>query len=252
MDTKARFTPVPATGTLIILLAALLTAGCGISKAKYLTLSQSRDELATKNQQLQTSLDATNKDKAELESSKAALEGRVKEMEAAVQQQQKSVEDVKATYDALIGRLKGELSSGKVEIQQMRDGISVNMAQDILFPSGSAELDKGGRELLLKVADELKSSSVEVLVTGHTDNQRIGRRLASRYPTNWELGAARSSRIVRLFEEAGITKDRMSAVSYSDSRPRESNDTEEGRARNRRIEIRLRPTPSEQTASGSD
>ena len=247
MDSK-RFAHFPARGTLMILLAAVLTAGCGISKAKYLDLTHNRDDLAAKNQMLQSSLDTANKDKADLESSKAVLEARLREKEAAVAEQQKSADDAKATYERLIGHLKGELGNGKIEIQQMRDGVNVNLAQDILFRSGSSELDDTGSELLLKVADDLKASPFDVLVNGHTDNQRIGRTLASRYPTNWELGAARAARIVRLFEEAGIPKERMAAVSFSDSRPRESNETEEGRAKNRRIEIRLRPTVSEQTA----
>lgn len=247
MDTKTRFTSVLAKGALI-LLAALLTAGCGISKAKYFDLTQSHDQLTAKNQQLQASLDATTAEKAQLEARKAALETRVGEMEASVTQQQQSTAEVKATYETLLSRMESELKSGKIEIEQMRDGISVNLAQDILFSSGSAELDQGGSELLLKVAEELKPSPFEVLVNGHTDSQRIGPTLMKRYPTNWELGAARSARIVRLFEEAGIAKERMSAVSHADGRPRESNETEEGRARNRRIEIRLRPMVNEQTA----
>jgi len=126
----------------------------------------------------------------------------------------------------------------------------VNLAQDILFRSGSADLDTKGREILLKVADDLKTSPFQVFVAGHTDNQKIGASLAARYPTNWELGGARAARIVRLYEEAGVPKERLAAVSMADSQPRESNDTPEGRAKNRRIEITLRPTsPSEPTAT---
>jgi chemotaxis protein MotB len=148
----------------------------------------------------------------------------------------------------MMGRLQGELKSGQVEVQQLRDGISVNLAQDILFKSGSADLDKTGRDLLLKVADEFKASKYQVVVTGHTDDQKIGPGLASRYPTNWELGGARAARIVRLFEESGLEKGRLAAVSFADSRPREANTTPAGRAKNRRIEIRLRPTEPVATA----
>jgi chemotaxis protein MotB len=232
MDTMIRLARVPVACTLIVLVAA----GCGVSKAQYLDLTKNRDSIAAKNQELQ----------AENE----MLKGRISAMEAAVQDKQKSSDELKSTYDTLINNLKGELNSGKVEIQQLRDGISVNLAQDILFPSGSAKLDDSGRALLLKVSDDLKTSAFEVVVNGHTDNYKIGTALAARYPTNWELGAARSSQIVRLFEEAGIDKSRLSAVSYSDSRPRDTNNTAEGRARNRRIEIRLRPAaPSEPTAA---
>jgi len=255
MYTMARMTGVAARGTMLVLLAAAATMGCGVSKSKYMDVTKSRDELAAQNKQLQGTLDSTNKDKAQIESDKAALEGRVKEMEAATQeanaklaQEQKAAADLKATYEGMVGHLQTEVSSGKMQIEQMRDGISVSLAQDILFRSGSADLDKTGRTLLLKLAEDLKASPFQVIVTGHTDNQKIGAALASRYPSNWELGGARAARIVRLFEEAGITKDRLGAVSFADSRPRESNDTPEGRAKNRRIEIRLRPVSSEQTA----
>jgi chemotaxis protein MotB len=90
-----------------------------------------------------------------------------------------------------------------------------------------------------------------VLVTGHTDNQKIGPSLAKRYPTNWELGGARAATIVRLFEESGIPKERLAAVSFADGRPKQPNDTPEGRAKNRRIEIRLRPTTPDQVTSTS-
>ena len=159
---------------------------------------------------------------------------------------------MKATYESLVGNLKGELDSGKLQVQQLRDGISVNLAQDILFKSGSADLDKTGRELLLKVSDQLKASPFQIVVTGHTDNQKIGPALAARYPTNWELGGARASRIVRLFEQAGIGAERLAAVSFADSRPRMPNDTPAGREKNRRIEIRLRPVSTEQSAGAGE
>jgi chemotaxis protein MotB len=238
---------------------SLSAVSCGVSKTKYGDLQKTYDESITKNKQLQTDLETANKDKAQLQTEKAALEETAKANEATAQQlgmkleeQQKSVEDMKATYESLVGNLKGELDSGKLQVQQLRDGISVNLAQDILFKSGSADLDKTGRELLLKVSDQLKASPFQIVVTGHTDNQKIGPALASRYPTNWELGGARSSRIVRLFQEAGIGPERLAAVSFADSRPRESNDTPVGREKNRRIEIRLRPVSSEQSAGAGE
>jgi chemotaxis protein MotB len=256
MDSMARFARVPVTGTILILAAAALTMGCGVSKSKYLDVTKSRDELAAQNKELQGNLETAAKEKEQLNADKGALEGQVKQMQSTndelttqLNQAQASSADLKKTFDDMIGHLQGELSNGKVEIQQVRDGIRVNLAQDILFRSGSADLDPKGREILLKVADDLKVSPFQVLVGGHTDNQKIGPALASRYPTNWELGGARAARIVRLYEEAGVPKDRLAAISLADSHPREPNETPEGRARNRRIEITLRPVPSEPTAN---
>jgi chemotaxis protein MotB len=241
------------------LVALTLSAmSCGVSKSKYADLNKNYDAAMTKNKELQTNVETLSKTNEQLQSEKAAIEAQAKENEATAQQlglklqeQQKAVEDMKTTYESLVGNLKGELDSGKLQVQQLRDGISVNLAQDILFKSGSAQLDKTGRELLLKVSDQLKASPFQIVVTGHTDNQKIGPALAARYPTNWELGGARAARIVRLFEEGGIASPRLAAVSFADSRPREPNDTPAGREKNRRIEIRLRPVPADQTA-GSD
>ena len=249
---------VGARAALVAALVAmsLSAVSCGVSKTKYADLNKQYDDAMAKNKQLSADLETANKDKTQVQSDKDALDAKVKEMEATAQQlgtkleeQQKSAEEMKSTYESLVGNLKGELNSGQVEVQQLRDGISVNLAQDILFKSGSANLDKTGKELLLKVSDQLKASPFQIVVTGHTDNQKIGAALAARYPTNWELGGARAAVIVRLFEGAGIDKARLAAVSFADSRPRESNDTPAGREKNRRIEIRRRPVATETSAS---
>lgn len=253
MNTKR----IGARAAVVAALVALTVSavGCGVSKSKYADLNKNYDQAMAKNKQLTTDLETANKDKEQLTSDKSAIESKMKDMEATaeqmgskLQEQQKSAKEMKSTYESLVGNLKGELSSGKVEVQQLRDGISVNLAQDILFKSGSANLDKAGKDLLLKVSDQLKASPFQVVVTGHTDNQKIGAALAARYPTNWELGGARAATIVRLFEDAGIDKMRLAAVSFADGHPRQSNDTADGRAKNRRIEIRLRPVTADQTA----
>jgi len=245
METRSRFSWIAA----VVLVSAVLASGCGVSKSKYLDLTKERDALAAKNTELQTNLDQANKDKAQLQADKAAVDEQLKTAQSAVQSQSQSTDQAKATYEQMISHLQDEVKSGEVEIKQLKDVISVNLAQDILFPPGSAELDKQGTELLLKVADDLKASPFKVLVTGHTDNAQISKTLAKRYPTNWELGGARAARIVRLLEEAGVAKDRLAAISFADSRPREPNDTPEGRAKNRRIEIKLTPGATESAAA---
>ena len=232
-----------------LLAAAVMAAGCGVSKSKYLAATTSAEELTAKNQALQTSLDTANQDKAKLQEQVTSMQASVDQLNAEIEKQKAQTTELQSTYEGLVGQLKGELSSGQVEIQQMRDGINVSLAQDILFPSGSAKLDKSGQELLTKVAEEFKNSPYQIQVIGHTDNQKIGASLASRYPTNWELGAARSSVIVRLFQDAGLDTKRLVVVSAGEARPRASNDTPEGKKLNRRIEIRLRAPEGEATAS---
>ena len=238
-----------ATAGAILLAAAALAAGCGVSKSKYLEATQSAEQLTAKNQALQQSLEGANAKSDELEKNLAASQAMVGQLQNDLEATKAQTATLQSTYEGLVGQLKGEVESGNVTIKQVRDGIQVNLAQDILFKSGSANLDKAGKELLGKVAEELKSSPSEIYVIGHTDNQKIGPQLAQKYPTNWELGAARAAQITRLFKDAGIEDSRMLAVSAADSRPRADNATAEGRDQNRRIEIRLRPREATEAAS---
>ncbi|MBW2725392.1 MAG: OmpA family protein [Deltaproteobacteria bacterium] len=123
----------------------------------------------------------------------------------------------------------------------MRDGLQVNVADDVLFLSGSAQIDARGRAMLQKVAEQLLAIPNPIRVEGHTDDIPISGALASRYPTNWELAGARAASVVRLMAEDGVESSRMRAVSSGEYSPRALNDSDEGRAQNRRIEIRLLP-----------
>lgn len=153
-----------------------------------------------------------------------------------------------ATYDALVTELNQELVAGQVQIEQLRDGIRVQLSQEVLFDSGSAEVDADGREVLERVSNELADVPYRIEVEGYTDSTPIGGKLAEQFPSNWELAAARSSQVVRLLEEAGIDADRLVALSYGDTRALVSNADPQGRAQNRRIEIRLIPIGEEAAA----
>jgi len=232
-----------------VAIAATLAAGCGVSKAKYLEATQGAEQLTAKNAELQKSLEGANAKSDSLSKSLAETQSTLDQTKADLEHSKAATTNMQSTYEGLVNQLKGEVSSGNVQVQQLRDGIRVNLAQDILFKSGSANLDKTGKEILQKVAEELKTSNYEIAVIGHTDNQKIGGALAQKYPTNWELGAARASQITRLFLDSGIAESRMLAVSAAEGRPRADNATDEGRAQNRRIEIRLRPVEAAEAAA---
>ncbi len=158
---------------------------------------------------------------------------------------------LKGTYEGLVSDLEEQVRSGQIQIEQLRDGLRLNMTQDILFASGSAQVGAQGRGILRTVANNLKGQTHTVEVQGHSDNVPISQALAQRHPTNWELAAARASHVVRVLEEAGVEPSRLRATSFGEHHPVASNDSPEGRARNRRIEIRLEPVhaPSEVEAS---
>jgi chemotaxis protein MotB len=230
-------------------LAVALATGCGVSKKDYKAAQDNIAALTSEKQELQSNLDAANAKNAQLGKEVAGMQSSVAELNADLERQKQENAEAHSAYEGMVSQLKEEVNSGQIEVQQMRDGIRVNMAQDILFKSGSASLDANGKAVLGKVADQVKGSSYQVVVIGHTDNQKLGAALAQRYGTNWELGAARAGTIVRVFQDAGIEPSRLLAVSAGEYRPRADNSTPEGRDQNRRIEIRLRPIEIDESVS---
>ena len=243
---------------LVVAVAALTLGGCGVSKTKYAEVQSTVQKLTEENQKLQTDLTAANTKGADLEKQvvsmkedQASLKAMTDSLSADVERQKAEKANAQSTYDKMVGQLQSEITGGKVQIEQVRDGVRVNLAQDILFKSGSANLDATGKTLLVKVCDELKDPKYEVLVIGHTDDQKISGSLQSKYPTNWELGAARSAQIVRLLTDNGVSPNHISVVSAGQSRPRADNSTAEGRMQNRRIEIRIRPLELQEPAAAA-
>lgn len=195
--------------------------------------AQLTDELETlreKSQQLSGDVEKLSK-------SEKLLSEHLREREEALGE----LSRLKSTYEGLVSDLESQVRAGQIQIEQLRDGLRLNLTQDILFASGSAEVGKEGRAILKTVARNLQKQPSRVEVQGHTDNVRITSALAKRYPTNWELAAARASHVVRVLEEAGVDPSRLRATSFGEHHPVAGNETPVGRARNRRIEIRLEP-----------
>lgn len=114
--------------------------------------------------------------------------------------------------------------------------LQVELRDSILFESGSAELSGQARDIFAEMARLLAEYDNPIQVEGHTDNQPI-RNL--RYPSNWELSAARASAIVKLLSGAGVSAQRLSAVGYGEHQPSADNDTPQGRAQNRRVALMI-------------
>jgi chemotaxis protein MotB len=165
----------------------------------------------------------------------------------AVADEKAKVEQEKLSLEELRDSLKQEIEAKEVKITELEGRLTVNLMDKVLFDSGKAEVKKVGRDVLSKIAGNLlnKYPDRAVLVEGHTDNVPIGSELRARFPTNWELSTARATAAVRYLQDhGGVSPERLSAIGYSEYRPIASNDTEEGRAKNRRIEIILLPPES--------
>jgi chemotaxis protein MotB len=138
-------------------------------------------------------------------------------------------EDMRTALDPLV-------REGQVRVTETPRGIAVDINASLLFAPGQAELAEEAQRTLGSVAEVLSRSPNLVEVEGHTDNSPIA---SSQYPSNWELSAARASRVVRLLAAAGVAPARMVAVGYGEFRGVEDNTTPEGRARNRRVTVTI-------------
>ena len=208
------------------------------------SLSAERVRLIDEMEDLRATRDGLESNVQKLERTEDILSATLRDREAKLASTQREVQDLRGTYEGLVEDLEQELASGHIQIEQLREGIRLNLTQDVLFPSGSAQLNDSGVAVLRKVASRVESVPHRVEVQGHTDDVPVSGRLASRFPSNWELAGARAGGVVRVLAGAGIPETRLTAVSYGEFMPVASNETDQGRARNRRIEIRLIPTPA--------
>jgi chemotaxis protein MotB len=186
--------------------------------------------------------------RAELEARVAVLSKSVAELNLDLDERtaqrdaaNEEVRKIQSTYQGLVDDLETELSRGSIEIEQLRSGLRLAVSDEILFASGSAELGADGNEVLATIAEHLAGIDYAIEVVGHSDDRQIRGSLVKRFPSNWELAGARAAAVVRLFLAQGIEGSRLQASSRAEYEPLAPNDDVEGRARNRRIEIRLRP-----------
>lgn len=195
---------------------------------KELKIKEVEDELRSKNLQI-----------SEL---KTEIAGLSQEKSKAIEEKEKAIAELKKTYTNLVDELKGEIQKGEIAVTQLRDKLSLSMVDKILFDSGSADVKKEGKKVLDRVVEILKKvSDKQIRIEGHTDNVPIGARIAKKFPTNWELSNTRATNVVRYLQEKGIKPSLLSSAGYAEYRPVGPNDTEEGKAKNRRIEIVLLP-----------
>ena len=131
-----------------------------------------------------------------------------------------------------------------IRVQRAPSWVEVQIKTDILFPSGSAEIQPAAIEVLERLAAILAERPYPIRIEGHTDNRPIK---TAQFPSNWELSAARAARIVRLFEQRGITSNRMVVAGMGENRPLDDNDTATGRNRNRRVALVILGAPPEAT-----
>lgn len=123
----------------------------------------------------------------------------------------------------------------KVEVSANK--ITINFSEPVLFGPGSADLKETCIPHLKRLAQVLRELPNSVQIEGHTDNIPVGKK--AKFASNWELSSARAFSVLRFLISQGVSPQKLSAVGYGEYKPVKPNDTVEGRAANRRIEVNI-------------
>jgi chemotaxis protein MotB len=170
---------------------------------------------------------------------KGTLERALEELRAREKQSQARL----AVFTEMLNKFRSMIDSGKLRVRVVRGRMVVELAENILFDSGRADLKKEGQEALTQVAGVLATiENRDFQVAGHTDNIPIK---SARFPSNWELSTARAVVVTKWLTEKGLDATRVSAAGYADTQPVAANTEADGRQQNRRIEIVLMPNLDE-------
>ena len=247
--------------SLFVLCSLLILFSACVSKSKYLQLEAEHTEAKHKLQYTETRLGYTEESREKCIDSLADCQGRfnekklqlsqdleelqvsLKESQSTIEKQSQVIRDLHATRIKIESSLREQIEAKEVKLEEIEGKLKVTLVDKILFDTGKVEISKRGKEVLLELADTLRENKDQnVVVEGHTDDVPIGLGLIEKYPTNWELSAARAVGVVRFLQEKGwLEPSRLSAAGYSYYNPVASNDSPEGRRQNRRIEIILVP-----------
>ena len=202
-----------------------LTDENGAMKAKLISLGQNLSSLKTQTGAMIQDISQKEKQIAELLKAQEAARKRAK------------------MFKDLVGKFQQMIDSGKLQVEIRKGKMIVKMSDKILFAPGRDRLKKDGAMAMEQVTQILAGiGGRSFQVAGHTDNVPIKSR---RFKSNWELSASRAVNVVKFMVEKGMDPNRVSAAGYGQFDPVGDNNTPEGRAINRRIEITLMPSIEE-------
>jgi len=149
--------------------------------------------------------------------------------------EERRILQLRAAQEAQVGMVQRLSKLAALDVQAQR--IDIQLPDALLFSSGRANLQDSAKELLAKIAPELKNFNGDIVVEGHTDDLPLGPH--SPFHTNWELSVARAFSVITFLTENGVSPTQISARGYGPYRPRVPNISPENREMNRRIEIVL-------------
>lgn len=185
-----------------------------------------------------------------------AQEANVVQLKAEVARlsQQRTVSDEKErAATAVRSALAGEIANGEVVVKELRDKMIVMLPEQIIFESGSATITKKGESTLKLMAKVLrKVGNNQIRVEGHTDSAPIGPKIIAKFPTNWDLAAARATNVLKHLQyKEKLDPKLLAMVGYGSNVPAADNSSLKGRKLNRRIEIALVPFETEEPSAAA-
>ena len=248
--------------TISILLLILLITGCVSSRqhdAALRELSDTRLSLKDAQSDIDEQQRELEQKQRELAQTKLQLDSAGKELvdlqikrqdlQRALQESSRQIEMLREVeyetqrrneiYAQFVERLQSMIDAGHLSVNIRNGRIVIELPNNVLFDSGSAQLNNAGKNALNQVADILvQFQDRRFQVEGHTDNNPINSAL---YPSNWELSTARALAVVHLLIDSQVNPKNLSAAGFGEYQPRADNATSEGRQLNRRIEIVMLP-----------
>ncbi len=202
------------------ILIFLLLAGCVSNKT---------------HKELMSEKNMIDKERGELKASLAETQKALSEMQAREEEQKKRLQE----FTDLTKKFKKLINAGTLSVRMVEGKMVVSLGSDVLFPSGSAKLSDKGQQTIKDVTAQLVSiPDKKYQVEGHTDNVPIS---TTAFASNWELASARALTVVKTMMQNSMPTTRLSAASFADAQPISTNDTPDGKALNRRIEIVIVP-----------
>ena len=219
---------------IITSLSLVVLAAC-VSSSKYdeavAEMEEMRKSLGNTQEELTTSQVELTASQVELTASQAEI-ATLSKIEAETKRRNE-------IYAQFVNRLQSMIDGGQLTVSIDGGRIVIDLPYDVLFKTGSANLNTEGQQAMMQIGEVLSQfSDRRFQVEGHTDNVPIK---SARYPSNWELSTARALAVLHLQTEMGVAPENISAAGFGEFRPKADNKTEEGRRLNRRSEIVMLP-----------
>lgn len=216
--------------TLLFAFFVVMYAISSVNEGKYRVLSESivsafRNETISSGGQSIVVIQASSSQPKQVEPNKT--------QDLAKQRQREKMRNVAKDILEVLAPL---VQQGKVRVLETTRGVTIEINDSILFSPGQAQLHPTSVKAMQAVAEVLAASDFPIIIEGHTDNVPIN---TLQFPSNWELSAVRATTVLRLFADAGVGAERLTAIGYGETRPVEPNLLAEGRARNRRVTIMI-------------